>query len=208
MAETLQNLIDRIQQDGVEKAESQARAILDEARRKADAIVKSAEDTAKAKVAQAQRDADLFTERSIRAIGQAARDVVIAVERAVSTMLENTIRGEVAGALTTESVSRMIETAVTAYAGSGQTTLDILLEPEQQKAVLALARTRFAALLQKGVQIKADGSVVSGFRAVLSERHVEHDFTGDAVAQALGQVLRPHQADVLRKALETLQDRK
>lgn len=205
MAETLQNLIERIQQDGVEKAESQARAIIEEARRKADAIVMEADEKAKTKLAQAQREADLFTERSIRAIGQAARDVVISVERAVSTVLDKTLQDEVTAALTTESVSRMIEAAVAAYAGSGQHRLDILLNPEQCRAVAALARARFTALLQKGVEIKPDSGVVSGFRAILTERHVEHDFTGEAVAQALGQVLRPHQAEVLRQALETLQ---
>lgn len=208
MPESLQNLIDRIQQDGVAKAETQAQAIIEEAHRKADAIVKNAEATAKSKMAQAQRDADLFTERSIRAIGQAARDVVISVERAVSVMLEQTLHGEVAGALTTESVSRMLESAVAAYAGSGQNRIDLILEPEQQRAVLSLVRSRFASLLQKGVTIKADSSVTSGFRAVLTDKHVEHDFTGEAIAQALGQVLRPHQAEVLRKALASLQDKK
>jgi V/A-type H+-transporting ATPase subunit E len=206
MPESLQDLIVRIQQDGVERAEAQARIILDEARKKANAMVRDAEAVARTKVAQAQRDADLFTERSIRAIGQAARDVVIAVERAVSVMLEQTLRGEVASALTTETVSRMVETVVSAYAGSGQNRLDILLEPEQQRALLALIRTRFAALLQKGVEIRADSNVVSGFRAVLADRHVQHDFTGESITQALSQVLRPHQAEVLRKSLESLQN--
>lgn len=203
MSESLQNLIDRIQQDGVEKAEAQARAIVEEARLKAEALVKKAEADAASLMAQAQRDAELFTERSIRAIGQAARDVVIAVERAVSTMLERTLQAEVDAALTTETVSRMIEAAVAAYAASGQNRIDILLEPEQQRAVLALVRSRFASLLQKGVEIRTDGGVVSGFRAVLVDRHVEHDFTGESITMALSQVLRPHQADVLRKALET-----
>lgn len=208
MAESLQNLIDRIQQDGVEKAEKHAQSILEEAHRKAEAITRDAEAAAKAKLLQAQRDADLFTERSIRAIGQAARDVVIAVERAVSGLLEKTLQGEVANALTTETVSRMIEKAVAAYAASGQNRLDILLEPEQQRAVLTLVRARFAAMLQQGVNIRADGNVVSGFRAVLADRHVEHDFTGESIAQALCQVLRPHQADVLRRALASLQEQK
>jgi V/A-type H+-transporting ATPase subunit E len=208
MSESLQNLIDRIQQDGVDKAEAQARAIVEEARRKADSIVKQAEAEADARLAKAQRDAELFTERSIRAIGQAARDVVIAVERVVSVMLEKTIQGEVDAALTTETVSRIIEAAVAAYVATGQNRVDVLLEPEQQRAVLALARTRFASLLQKGVEIRGDNSVVSGFRAVLVDRHVEHDFTGESIARALSQVLRPHQADVLRKALDATQHQK
>lgn len=208
MPESLQNLIDRIQQDGIEKTETQVKAILDEAHKKADAIVRDAEIAARAQHAKAQRDADLLTERSIRAIGQAARDVVIAVERAISAMLEQTLHGEVASALTTESVARMVESAVAAYAGSGQNRLEVLLEPEQQRALLALVRTRFTSLMQKGVEIRADGSVVSGFRAVLTDSHVEHDFTGEAITEALSQVLRPHQAEVLRKALGSLQEQR
>jgi V/A-type H+/Na+-transporting ATPase subunit E len=204
MTETLQNLIDRIQQDGVAKAETQAKAIEDTARRQAAEIIAGAEAQARAIVERAEREAALSVERSTRAIGQAARDVVISVHRAVTVLLEETLGGEVAAAMGSEAVARLVEHAVTAYASGGRERLDVLLEPEQQQAVLNLVRARLADALRQGVQIRADPAVVSGFRAVLVDRHVEHDFTGEAVTRALSQILRPHQADVLRRGLDAL----
>jgi V/A-type H+-transporting ATPase subunit E len=208
MAETLQHLIDRIQQDGVAKADAQATVIVEEAQRKAAEILAKAESDASDRLARAEREAALGVERSTRAIAQAARDVVIAVHRAVAALIEETLGGEIASSMGSDTVAKLVEHAVAAYAAGGPERLDILVEPEQQQAVLGVVRARLADALRKGVQIRPDPTVVSGFRAVLVDRHVEHDFTGDSIAQALCQVLRPHQAEVLRRGLQALADSK
>jgi len=204
MAETLQHLIDRIHQDGIAKAETQAQAILDDAKRKAAQILADAQAEARTRIERAQHEATLGQERSTRAIGQAARDVVIAVHRAVSTLVQETLGREVAAALNDDTLARLVERAVSAYTTTAEGRVDILLEPGQQQAVLDLVRTRLADALRKGVQVRPDPAIVSGFRVVLVDRHIEHDFTGESIAQALSQVLRPHQAEVLRRALDSM----
>ena len=63
MAEDLQYLMERIQKDAVDKAETEAAAIIARAKDKAAEIVKAAEAEASAKLEKADKDAEAFTER-------------------------------------------------------------------------------------------------------------------------------------------------
>ena len=70
MAEDLQYLMERIQKDAVDKAETEAAAIIARAKDKAAEIVKAAEAEASARLEKADKDAEAFTERSERTLEQ------------------------------------------------------------------------------------------------------------------------------------------
>jgi V/A-type H+-transporting ATPase subunit E len=207
MAEELQSLLDRIQKEGIEKAQADSDRMLAAAKTKADQMVREAEQKAKALIEQARKDAEVFTDRSIQSIGHASRDLVLAVGDAVQSTLQQIMGAQVATALTTETLSRMLVAVVTAYtkAPPNRSRIEFLLDPEQQQDLLALMHASFAEALREGITIKGDTSVVSGFRAVLPDQNVEHDFTGEAVTEALGQILRPHLAEILRQSLKRIE---
>ena len=71
MAEELQQLLEKIQHDGVEKANAEAAAILAKAKAEAAAVLKDAETKAAALRAQAETDARAFEERARKTISQA-----------------------------------------------------------------------------------------------------------------------------------------
>jgi vacuolar-type H+-ATPase subunit E/Vma4 len=169
--------------------------------------LRDAEQKAKALIEKARKDSEVFTDRSIQSIGHASRDLVLAVGDAVRLTLQQIIGAQVATALTTDTLSRMLVAVVAAYTKAPQdrSRIEFLLDPEQQQDLLALMRASFAESLREGVTIKGDTSVVSGFRAVLTDQNVEHDFTGEAVTEALGQILRPHLADILRQSLKRIE---
>ena len=97
--EDLQGLLEKINRDGVEKAEAEAKKIIDDARAKADALVKDA----LAQSAQAKADAEkasaAYAERAAETIRQAARDVVIGVKDSLTALLENLLAKDVEKAL-------------------------------------------------------------------------------------------------------------
>ena len=94
MAEDLQNLLDRIQKDGVEQAEAQAETILAQARDKAAAILREAEKQAAETRVGAEKDAEVFVERSTKTLEQAARDFLISVGRSVESGLRGCRQGD------------------------------------------------------------------------------------------------------------------
>ena len=85
--EDLQSLLEKINRDGVEKAEAKAKEILAEAKAKADALVKDAREEAAKVKASAEAEAAGYVRRAEETIAQAARDTVLGVEGAVTALL-------------------------------------------------------------------------------------------------------------------------
>jgi V/A-type H+-transporting ATPase subunit E len=206
MADELQPLLDRIQKEGVDKAQADSDRIVTAARARADQIVRDAEQKATTRLETARKDADILAERSIKAIGQASRDLTLAIGDAINATIRNLLETEVATALTPETLGQMLVAVLTAYTRTpaDRADIEILLPPDQQQAVLALMHARFADKLREGISIKGDTSVLSGFRAVLKDQNVEHDFTAEAITDALAKILRPHMAEVLRESIKRI----
>ena len=88
MAEELQNLLEKIKRDGVDKANAEAAAIVAKAKSDAESIVKEAETKAAAAKAAAEAEAKAEAVRAEETIRQAARDTVLKVGQSVTAMLE------------------------------------------------------------------------------------------------------------------------
>ena len=86
MAEELQQLLEKIQRDGVDKANAEAAAIVAKAKAEADAIVKKAQEDAAAAEAKGKADAEAYAARAKETISQAARDTVLKVKDDVTKL--------------------------------------------------------------------------------------------------------------------------
>ena len=86
--EDLQSLLEKINRDGVEKAEAEAKSILADAKAKANSIIESARAEAAAEKASSEKAAADYAARAQETIRQAARDTVLKVEAALTALLE------------------------------------------------------------------------------------------------------------------------
>lgn len=87
MAENLENLLIRIQKEGVEKAEQEAAGIIAKAREQAARIVQESEAAAKRNLEHARHEAALLTEQGIKTVEQAARDFILAIGKSMENLL-------------------------------------------------------------------------------------------------------------------------
>ena len=110
MAEDLQNLINKIKTEAIDKAEAEASRILSEAKAKAAQMVKEAEAEAKAKLEKADTDSQAYTERSEKTLAQAARDAVLAVSQGVEKSVLEVLALNVDKSLTPELVQHLLLT--------------------------------------------------------------------------------------------------
>ena len=121
MAEDLQSLLEKINRDGVEKAEAEAAKIIAAAKEKADALLKSARDEAAQAKAQAEKDSAAHAARAAETIRQAARDTVISVQGAVTGLLEKLLTQNVDKALADEaSAAALVLEVVRSFATTGE----------------------------------------------------------------------------------------
>ena len=78
--EDLQSLLEKINRDGVEKAEAEAKKIVAAAQAKADEIVKNAQAAAAKAKAEAQTESEAYAARAAETVRQSARDIVLGVK--------------------------------------------------------------------------------------------------------------------------------
>ncbi len=190
MAEELQQLLEKIQHDGVEKANAEAATILAKAKADAAAILKDAESKAAALRAQAETDAKAFEERAQKTISQSARDTVLEVKDAIGRMLEKLLAKDVAAALADPSEAAKLALAAVNELGSNA-------DVAAGEKLAAALKAQLAADAKAGVKVVLDESVGTGFSIRLDGGRVEHDFSESAIVAALAKRLRPDLAKLV-----------
>ncbi len=201
MAEELQGLLDRIQKDGIEKADAEASQIVEAAKIKAAELLKQAEAQAEALLDKARKEGKHFQERGESAISQAARDVILSVGDAITATLQGIISKQVDQALNTEDFAALVKTVILAYCNDkGESNIEVILSETQQEQVTAFFMREMSEQMQKGLSIKGDRSVVSGFMVSMKDSGIYHDFTGTTLTDALCTLLRPQLAEIVKNA--------
>ena len=191
MAEELQQLLEKIQRDGVDKANAEAAAIVAKAKAEAEAIVKKAQEDAAAAEAKGKADAEAYAARARETISQAARDTVLKVKEDVTKLLTKLLAQNVSAALATEVVPLAAAAVKELVTGSGA-------EVAASAKLVDALRAQLAAQAQNGVKVVADEMTGAGFTVKLDNGRVEHDFTDAAISEALAQRLRADLAKLLK----------
>ena len=191
MAEELQQLLEKIQHDGVEKANAEAAAIISKAKAEAEACKKAAAEEAAAETAKAEAEAKASAERAEKTIQQAARDTIREVKNALDALFENLLTKNVNAALSTPG-----EAAKIALDAIRSLNADDAEVAANEKLAAAL-KAQLAADAVKGVKVVLDPSVGSGFSIRLDGGRVEYDFSEAAISAAIAKRLRPALAALL-----------
>jgi V/A-type H+-transporting ATPase subunit E len=202
MPDDLQHLMERIRKEAIDSAQAEADRLIDQAREQAAALVRDAEARAKTTLEKAEQDARVHAERSQRTLEQAARDMLITVGQGVENILRDIVGNSVNGALDTEFLQRMMLAIAQAYcAKEGQESrIQFLISQQDQKAIVDFFADQYRRRLVKGVEIVTDNGVLKGVRVAIKDEQVQHDFTAEAIAEALVQFLRPHLAEIVHRA--------
>jgi V/A-type H+-transporting ATPase subunit E len=204
MADDIQQLIERIQKEALAEAEAKANQLLEQARDKAAAIVREAEAKAKAIVEKAERDSQVFVERAQRTLEQAARDLLITVGQGIENILEDIVGEALDRAMDDDFLKEILLKMAQSYVerGGAESRIEFLIGERDQAQVIRFFAEKYREKLVKGVEIHTDTGIFEGFRVVLSDQHVVHDFTKPAIAEALCAFLRPHLAEIVHRAAE------
>ncbi|OGH56320.1 MAG: hypothetical protein A3G34_05985 [Candidatus Lindowbacteria bacterium RIFCSPLOWO2_12_FULL_62_27] len=203
MTETLNSLIDRIQKEGVEKADVASAEIIAKAKDTAALIVKEAESKAADILEKAKKDTESLTARSKKTLEQAARDIVLTVGQGVEKVFRDLADQGAGEALSGEVLEQTLVKICDAFLARGMTDgrLELLVNPSDVDRVNAYFKTRFRKALEAGVQIRPDGGIVAGFKVKLAGKSLSLDFTKESIAESVLQLLRPQLAEIVRGGL-------
>ena len=187
--EDLQSLLEKINREGVEKADAEAAKIIADAQAKADTLVKDALAKAAQAKADAEKDAKAYAERAAETIRQSARDIVIGVKDSVTALLENLLAKDVEKALGDETAAvQIVADAIRDLTGPGEIRCGAKLA--------ATLNSQLSAL--NSFTVAADEALGAGFTVKVDGGRVEHDFTAETISTELAKRLRPDLAKLLK----------
>ena len=195
----LQELIDKIKKDGVASAESSAATIIAEAEKKAASIVSDAEDKAQKIVKTAKAETEKFEKASVDAIKQASRNLLISFTDGINAELTALIQAETEKAYSADLLKKLIPETVKNWASKTEADeLCLLLSEKDLKALEKGLLTALKDSVSKGLTIKADDSMTTGFRIGTKDGVAFYDFSSEAVAELFSAYLNPRTAEILK----------
>ncbi|MCI1207839.1 MAG: V-type ATP synthase subunit E [Treponema sp.] len=199
----LQELIDKIKKDGVASAESSAQEIISKAENKAAAIISEAENKADGIIKTAKTETQRMEKASEDAIRQAARNLIISFRDSVTKELSALIKKECDTVYKPELLVKLIPETIKAWtAKTDAEDLSILLNKKDLKDLEDGFQSALKAEISKGLELKSDNSISSGFKIGVNKGEAYYDYTDEAIAELFSSYLNPRTAAIMKSAAD------
>ncbi len=201
MAEQLQELLERINREGVEKAERKAAEIVSAAGEKAKQIVEEAEKRAADREAAAEEAAGKLKDNAEKAIGQSARNVLLSLEEEVRKYFDRILQEAVGKSLDQKALTAAIMKLIEKAGGEirGDDKGEVSLSPEDAKKISDGLLARFRQQVEGKLEIKPVPGVEAGFTISFDGGKSSYDFTDDGLRELLTTYLSPHLKEIISR---------
>ena len=189
----LQELTQKLYDEGLAKGKQEGEALLQKAASEAENIVKQAKEEAEAILAKARKEADDFKVKVEGDVKMAAQQSVQATRTDIENLvIAKVVDGTVDKALANEDYIKGIITAV-AQKFSAEEPADLsLVLPESLKAALEpFVKNELGKLLGKGVDAAFSKKVAGGFKIGPKDGGYFVSLTDDTFKDLIGSYLRP-----------------
>ena len=197
----LQELIDKIKKDGVASAEEQAAKIIAEAEAKAASIVKDAKSQAESIEKEAKAASERFQKAGEDAVKQASRNLLISFRDGINAELRAIVQDETAKTYSKDLLLKLVPETVKAWADkSDSADLAVLLSKADLDALESGLKGALKDQIAKGMEIKADAPLASGFRIGLKDGSAYYDYSAESVADLFAAYLNPKIAALVAAA--------
>lgn len=198
MAEDLQGLLNRIQNDGLQKAETEREKIIAEAKAEAEKIVSAAKAEAAALEKQAADHAASMQERAKITIQQAARDIVIGLKTELQERLLRITKNTTGAAMTPQLMAQLVAIMAEAYAKESASGIELILS---QKDLDNLEQGLFASLnadLKNKCEISLGNDFSAGLKIGFKDSDIFLDFSDEALADVICEFVGPKLAALIK----------
>ncbi len=204
MDTSLQQLTDKIYQEGVEKGNAEAESIVAAAKKEAEKIVKEAEAKAKKLAEKAEKEAAETQKTALSELQMAAQKAIGALKQEVNDMVGGEIidKSVKAASADVKFLQKTIETAIKNWASSEGKTLNmqVIVPAKDEKAIQDYFAKSAKGILDKGFVIASANNVKAGFQLAPADGSYKISFTDDDFIAFFKAFVRPKIAALLFKA--------
>jgi len=195
MENKLQELTDRLYEEGLSKGRREAEELLAKARAEAQEIVDKAKTEANGIVADAEKRAVKIRTMVQGDIKMASTQTITALKQQVENMvIAESVAKPVGAALSDEGfVKDLIKMVVRSFnaANPDGIGLEVILPAAAQKELEQAARNEEIKNLSKGLEVKNVKGLANGFKIGPKDGGYQLSFTADDFTNLVGEYLRP-----------------
>lgn len=201
MAEEIRNLIEKIQQEGIQAAEDKSRQIQDEAKQRANEIIVKAKSEAEKILAAAKERILQMEEKERILLVQAARDMLLSLREEINAMLQRIMISEIRQSLTEEALFKILSELIKGCGIKHSCDIVVLLKKEDAEALEKKFLHKLKEEFGKGIVLKSSEEITGGFSISFDSGKSRYDFTDKALAEYIGVYLKPKLNQILRGAV-------
>ena len=197
----LQELIQKIKNDGVVAAKADAEKIIAEAEKKAEAIKAEAENKAAEIIKTAKAETERMEKASEEAIIQAGRNMLISFRDSLLNELNGLIKADTEKALSKDLLAKLIPETVKAWAKNNDAgELSVLLSEKDLNNLESELTAELKAEIAKGLEVKADKTMTAGFKIGVENGSAYYDYSAESLAEMFAAYLNPKVAALMKDA--------
>lgn len=202
MAEELQSLLEKINEEGVKKADAQKEKIIADAKKKAEKIVSDAKKKAEDLKKKSEVDAARNEERAANTIRQASRDILLALKDELQKRLQAVAKECVGEAMTADLMGKLIlemEKSFIQGKSVEGTGVEVLLNKKDLETMTKLLQGSLGKNLKGAPDISLGHDFSAGLKIGVKGNDLFFDFSDDALADIICAYVGPRLSAILKE---------
>ena len=199
MADELQSLLEKINAEGVKKAEAERDRIIAEARTEAENIVGAAKAQAESIVSAAEAESKAMRERTESALRQAARDTALKLKDELKERLVAAVGSATAQALDPKLMAEIVKMLAAKFVSDPDGEVTVRCAVKDRDALDAALRNALADSLRKSPKVLADPAMAGGLELGTGDGRLSFDFSLDALGEVVGAYAGEHVAGFFKE---------
>ena len=185
MPEDLQSLLDKINSEGIKKAEEEKAKIIAAAKAEAEQIVSNANSEAAKIIADANKDVAAINTRTVSALRQAARDIALQLKEELQKRLANATQEATAAAFSADFMASLIKELAVKFASDPDAQITVRTALKDVNALDAALKSALADSFSKEPVLFGAGEISGGMEVDFKDGKCFFDFSADAVAELM-----------------------
>ena len=198
MSEELQGLLNKIQAEGLEKAETERARLVAEAKAQAEAIIAEAKEQADKIRKDAEAEAETSRKKADAAVRQAARDVIISLKDDLQEKLRAVVREAAAQAMTPEAMAGLIAKIAEQFAQNAASGTEVILPAREREEAAQKLIGCLPDVLKKNASVQLGRGFTAGFKIGFNNSEVFLDFSDEALAEVICEFVGPKLAAIIK----------
>ena len=193
MQNKLQELTDKLYNEGLSKGKQEGEELLAKAKVQAEEIIAKAQAEAAQIVAAAQKQADEIKTKTASDIRMASSQSIAATKKDIETLIVGKMAGaEVKKNLTSaDFIKDLIKAVAEKFSTDGPVDLSLILPESLQKDLEPFVTKELGKLLNAGVEASFSKKIAGGFQIGPKNGGYFVSFTEDTFNQLISEYLRP-----------------